>query len=306
MLFTFLWHHGRLESRLVRGIGTMTRLAILLLFGALLLVPKRGWARERLAVVIVSQSDPTLADNLTEVAIAALAERENFELVGTRELLDQSRHWTGRAELHACVSKRTCLHALAGAANAERALLGKAERRDDGLSIELTLVGLSSAEVSSRVVSTAPDVPGLILAVQRGVAELFNVEPKAGPDSAPGAVQTKTHAGAARARVGAPPGAARAAENFGPARKSPSPSPPERAPQRHYVRYGTALLAAASFAAAVVIGAYAEGTPKGATRADAQRDLARRADFAKAANGLGIVGGALSITCAASFIWRFP
>src|SRR5690349_5992950 len=46
----------------------------------------RAAARERLAVLIAAERDPGLADNLTEVAIAAAAETPGSELVGRREL----------------------------------------------------------------------------------------------------------------------------------------------------------------------------------------------------------------------------
>ena len=51
-----------------------------------------------------------------------------------------------------------------------------------------------------------------------------------------------------------------------------------------------------------VLGIMANEDPKGATRAEIQRDLARRDDYATAANALWIVGGMLGATAIGMFV----
>lgn len=85
----------------------MTRPAPLLAFLWVLGAAGLAEARERLAVLIVVDGDPVLADNLTEVVISKVAEGRDRELVGLRELRGRlarsskatpwMRAWPGRA-----------------------------------------------------------------------------------------------------------------------------------------------------------------------------------------------------------------
>src|SRR4051812_44503093 len=74
-----------------------------------------AFARERLAVFMVA-SDPSLADNLVEVAIAHLAKRADWELVGGRELRGRLAEILPEGGLGACAGQPTCLAALGDAA----------------------------------------------------------------------------------------------------------------------------------------------------------------------------------------------
>jgi hypothetical protein len=68
------------------------------------------------------------------------------------------------------------------------------------------------------------------------------------------------------------------------------------------VAYGTASLAAVSFAAGGFLGVLSQLQPNGATRADAQEDFRQKENFATAANVSFGVGAALSIVSLAYFI----
>ena len=75
-------------------------------------------ARERLAVLVVAEQEPALADDLTEVVIADLAEHGDRELVGMRELRSRLGDVLPAAGLGACVEDSGCLVRLGGAAAA--------------------------------------------------------------------------------------------------------------------------------------------------------------------------------------------
>ncbi|HEY5958039.1 MAG TPA: hypothetical protein VIV60_15860, partial [Polyangiaceae bacterium] len=92
--------------------------------------PEAASARERLAVAIVANLDPTLSDSLTEVAIARLAELERRELVGLNELeanLPQGEAKTHR-DLLTCLSDDDCLRQLAFMSGVEQFVIGQVER----------------------------------------------------------------------------------------------------------------------------------------------------------------------------------
>ena len=61
-----------------------------------------------------------------------------------------------------------------------------------------------------------------------------------------------------------------------------------------WVGYGAATLAVAAFSGAVVTGVIGEGFPQGADRASAMQDLARRENYATAANWLWTTGAVLT------------
>src|SRR4051812_15774052 len=138
-------------------------------------------ARERLAVLMVAEAEPALADDLTEVAIAALAERRDRELVGTRELRGRLAGVSPEGGLGACLDRPDCLARVGAAANADRAVIGRVRASGDGHQLDLALTEMRTAEILARVTTTVPaGMDPLIAAVRAGVNQLFapNVAPK--------------------------------------------------------------------------------------------------------------------------------
>jgi hypothetical protein len=71
-----------------------------------------------------------------------------------------------------------------------------------------------------------------------------------------------------------------------------------------YVGLGTAAASVLSLSAAAILSVMANEDPSGANRAEMQRDLARRDDYATAANASWIVGGTLGVTAIGMFVWQ--
>jgi hypothetical protein len=258
--------------------------------GALLAIAaasRPALARARLAVLILVDSDPALADNLTEVAISALAERRDRELVGTRELRRRLSSLLPVGEQAACLARPACLAEVGAAAGAEQAVIGSVRRQPDGFQLDLALTDTRTAVRAARVSrAVPPELPALIAAVREGAAALFERAPA-------GAVATELP----------PPAPTPAAVDLT-RRDERAPSPaPRRASIAAYLGVGAVALAAVAYSAAAVRGGIATATPVGASRADTQADLERREVYAREANDLLIVGGALSAAGGAAFVW---
>src|SRR5215471_12417211 len=248
-------------------------------------VCRSAGARERLAVLIVADADADskLADNLTEVAIAKIAETPGRELVGAPELRKRLNEIAQGGDLGACLAKTDCLVQVGVAAGANRAVIGNVRHEDQSFMLTLALTDMRTAvkqaEVSRKV---SPDVSELIVAVQEGVGQLL--QPKSPLEPTPGGSAAIVPPPIVSAAGSPAPSAFLMDEGKA---KPASSSPP-------YIAYGAGALAVACIGAAVVTGTIATGTPEGNTRAEVQADLERRQGFARATNGLWVAGGALT------------
>lgn len=245
-------------------------------------------ASTRLAVLITAD-DAHLSHNLTEVAIASLAEKKGYELLGLRELESRMNELAivKSDGLRACLAAPACLAEVGAMAGVERTVVGDVRREAEHYRLDLALVDARIGASEARRSSESPlDLDQLIAAVQVGVLEIV---PNAQRDS-PLVI----------APVANPP--------------SKPPTEPrvfDEARQREakagsgsivpYIAYGTAALAVVAFSGAVVTGTLAKACPEGDTRAEVQEDVERRKDYAALSNGLLVTGVVLAGTAAVTF-----
>lgn len=262
----------------------------------------RAAARDRLGVLIASEADQRLGDNLTEVAIAQAAEEVGDELVGARELratiaqMGNIAQVDKTADLATCAEDLGCVVEVARAGGLARVLVGTVHASGAGSRVRLTLVDATTGkETAPLVQDVATDTAALIAAVQSGVRRLLA---PAGPSetSVPGAPPVSSPAAAPLVSTVDAHAITAAADDR--ARTSHGRA-------RLVVAYGAGGLALASFATAIVTGVIATGDPTGVMRIEAQQDLDRRKQYARVANGCWIAGGVLSIASAAAFVWRW-
>jgi hypothetical protein len=252
-------------------------------------------ARDRTAVLIACSADQRLGDNLTEVAIAEAAEATGDELLGARELRPRLARMGKSADLATCAEDLGCVTEVARAMGAARVVVGVVSRSPERSQVRLALVDAASGTETATVVrEVASDVIAVIEAVQSGVHSLL---------AAPPPVTTGSSGTTAPAPVAAEPAplfeSATAALSLADRRDARHPRWSSR------VAYGAAGLALVSVATAIVTGVIGTGDLTGGTRVEAEQDLARRKRYASVANGCWIAAGALSITSAVAFVWRW-
>jgi hypothetical protein len=280
-------------------------------FVLLLCACRTAAARERLAVIVVVDHDARLADNLTEVIIAKVAEKPGYELVGTSELRARLVRVVKGGDLGECLSRPDCLSEVGIAAGVTRAVVGNVHRESQTFELSLALTDTKSAAQEAEVSrSVSLDVAALIAAVQWGVDELFEHVHEHGLEQS--TAKPNGHAPAAEERAPALSHLGQESPETPPPASSPEwfrygkPNPAEaKVSGAPYVGYAVAALAVASLTGAAITGAVATGTPVGNTRSEAQRDLERRKDFAIAANGLWVAGGVLGALSAIAFVWKW-
>jgi hypothetical protein len=261
----------------------------------LLAAARSASARERLAVLIVADHAPELADDLTEIVIADLAERRDRELVGMRELRSRLVDVLPPERLGACVDDPACLARLGAAAGAAEAVIVKVSPRSDGYLLDLALTNTRTGKSEARVsTAVAPGFGALVGALRAGLGELY--APRLADARPPPAVASDAGALAAAPIATVPAIATPSAIARG--------TGPRRVPRLiPYAGAAATALAAVSFSAAAVIGTIATQDPSGATRAMAQSDLDRRESYATTANTLLAAGGILAIAAGAAFAW---
>jgi hypothetical protein len=263
------------------------------LASAVVLVLGLAWSRPadastRLAVFVVADDAP-LSDNLTEVAIARLAEKPGYELIGLRELADRLNELsTVKSEgLRACLAHPACLVEVGATAGVESAIVGDVRRDADHYALDLMLVDARSGTSTKRLPRASPlDLDHLISAVQSGVFELV-------PDASAPATPS--------AREESPPSATPSTHRR--TDQAPRPKDVERTSLVPYIAYGSAALAVVAFSAAAVTGALAtESPPPGSSRAEVQADLEKRKGYATTSNALLVTGGVLATTAVVTFV----
>jgi hypothetical protein len=249
-------------------------------------------AHERMVVVIVADDDTELSDDLTEVAIATIADRRDRDVIGIPELRPRLRELAATDDVAGCIADGACLAKLGGAAGAGRAVAGTVRVTDSEFLLKVALIDLRSARQDADVSVTLPrDRRQLVVGLQRAVDELLR---SPSPLSKRVAVTT------------VPPPAEIPAPTL-----SASPDALAGEPQRtrgrllSTVGYAAGALAIVSIVAAIVTGSIASGKPVGDDRRAAQADLERREDYATAATTLGIGAGVFSAVALGAFTWTW-
>jgi hypothetical protein len=244
-------------------------------------------ASTRLAVFITAD-DEELSQNLTEVAIASLAEKKGYELLGLRELESRLNELptVKSGGFRACLAAPACLAEVGTMAGVERAVVGDVRREAEHYRLDLALVDTrNGASEARRSPESTLDLDRLIAAVQTGVLEIVPNAENEAPAPFPIATVAKP-VSSQQPRVWETP------------QREPKP---ESASILPYIAYGTAALAVVAFSGAVVTGTLAKAEPEGATRAEVQADVERRKDYAAFSNALWVTGGVLAGTAAVTF-----
>lgn len=270
----------------------------------LLALTRPATASERLSVFMLAGADDSLADNLVEVSIARLSGARDGELVGMRELEDTLKRLpqARNGDFASCVDAPDCLAALGERAGTPRAVIGRVERRGQGYALELSLVDTRTHTTERRSTRATPEtLDALIAAVEAGVAELFELAPGTAGATPRGAAPV---AGAVTPKLVTPP-----YETAGIVLTVPEPSdraksPPPSSSVAPYVGFMATGLAVVAFSTAAVAGSVANSPPNGNTRKLQQEDLARRQDYAVAANVAFVAGGVFSAVAIVAFVWH--
>lgn len=147
-------------------------------------VPEAGpsGAGERLAVLILPArgTASSLADNLTEVVLARVADRRMGQVVGTAEFR-RRLGMNGDSRASACLDDVACLGSVGVVLGVKRVVTGTVRAEANDYLVNLVLTDLQSAKVVGRffrhVHGTVDD---LVAAVQEGTDELFRPRPEPG------------------------------------------------------------------------------------------------------------------------------
>jgi len=137
---------------------------------------------EKLGVLLLgaAESDAELADNITEVIIAHLAERRDIELAGTAEFRSRLGAETEQ-QMQACLNDPECVGRAAVSLGVSRLVLGTVGGQDAKYLFSLTLEDVRSGRTAGRVFRTVDGPAGnLIHDVRAAVDELFRPPPPTG------------------------------------------------------------------------------------------------------------------------------
>lgn len=296
---------------------------------ALAFCPVAAQARERIAVLVLpaGEAEAALADNLTEIVIARLAQDPDRELIGTPELRARVARSGGDPLPRNCADKTTCLGRIGVMTGARRLLAGNVRSEGARVVVTLTLTDLASGKAEGslfRAVDGGEDA--VIAAVQEGLEDLLR------PAPAPGQVRVSSLPDGARVTLDeryqgttpislgpVEPGAhrlriemdgrfpfERVVEVAAAQRVLVTVDRDELKPRRTwapYVVYGAGAVAVAALAAAALYGTAARADASGPTRLDAQQDLERRKQYATTSNVLFAAGGVLAGVSLFTFVW---
>jgi hypothetical protein len=268
------------------------RVACLVVAVGLLASPPVAAARGRLAVLLSADDDLALADNLTEVAISTLAARRDGDLIGTQELRGQLVAILPPGGLEVCITSTACLAQVKTASGADRAVFGVVHRDGDQVTLNLAVVELGTGVEAARFSQTIPyALDGLISTLRQGLEASFAKLPSAAAN--PPAVTPVARLAMAQ-----------------PVNASPNlhleARPPAEVGRRSvaaYVGLGTGALGVVALSTAVVLGNIANQPLMGDTRAEQQRDLARREGYRDASIGFAVAGSILVATAVGALVW---
>jgi hypothetical protein len=280
-------------------------------------------AAEKLAVMVLAtaEHDAELADNLTEVIIARVAQRGGVEIAGKEEF--RARLGVeGERRTQACLDDIACLGRAAVSLGVRRIVAGSVGTRGKQFLFNLNLDNVESGRVEARVFRLVEGgVEDLIHAVQEANDELFKprVEPgRIQVDSAPAGARVAIDnaylgvtplisgtllAGKHNVRVEADDRFAWMSRvEVRPGQDLQIKLTPDNLPLRRrwppYLAYGSAGAAVVAIGAGAFLGELSQLQPNGDTRQVAQDDLRQKQRFATTANiafGTGAVLALLSL-----------
>jgi hypothetical protein len=285
-------------------------------------------AGEKLAVLMVgtSEKDAELADNLTEVIIARVAQSGHTEIAGKEEFRARLGVENER-RAQECLDDISCLSRAAVSLGVRRIVAGNVGARGKQFLFNLTLDNVETGQVEARVFRLVEGgVEDLIHALQEANDELFRprVEPgKIKVDTIPSGARVSIDyaylgvtplisgtllAGKHNVRVEADrrfPWTSKVEVRPGQELqiKLTADNLPRRRAWPSYLAYGTLTLAAASFAAGGLLGVLSKPQPSGATRFDAQQDFDQKRRFALGANISFGVGAAFAAASLFEFVF---
>jgi hypothetical protein len=301
----------------------LAALGALLVVVVLAAAARPARAAEKLAVLVIgtTEKDAELADNLTELIIARVAQRGGTEIAGKEEFRARLGVENER-RAQACLDDIGCLGRAAVWLGVRRIVVGSVGVHGKQFLFNLTLDNVETGRPENRVFRLVEGgIEHLIREVQEGTDELFRakVEPgKIQVVSVPAGARVSIDnaylgmtplisgtllAGRHRVRVEADgrfPWAS--SVDVLPAQELQIKLTPDNLPQRKhwpsYTAYGSAALAGVAFAAGGFVGVLSQLQPAGSTRADAQQDEMQKQRFARDANialGTGAVLTAVSL-----------
>jgi hypothetical protein len=284
---------------------------------------------EKLAVLVLgtSERDAELADNLTEVIIAAIAQRRGVEMAG-REEFRTRLGVESEQRAQACIDDLSCLGRAAVSLGVRRIVVGTVGTRGRQYLFNLNLNNVETNRVENHIFRLVEGgVKDLIPAVQSATDELFK------PHVEPGRIQLTSDPSGARvsidnAYLGVTPlisgtllagkhGVRVEADGRFPWQSSVEVFPGQdlgvtlteaNLPRRRLwpakAAVTSASLAGLSFATGGFLGVLSQLTPSGATRADAQSDFDQKRHFGTAAN-VAFISGAAFTVAALYFVIRY-
>lgn len=281
---------------------------------------------EKLAVVVLgtSERDAELADNLTEVIIATIAQRRGVEMAG-REEFRARLGLESEQRAQVCTDDLACLGRAAVSLGVRRIVTGSVGTRGRQYLFNLNLNNVETNRVENHIFRLVEGtVKDLLPVVQAATEELFK------PRVEPGRIQLTSEPPGARvsidnAYLGVTPlisGTLLAgkhkvrvdAEGRFPWTSSVEVFPGQdlgvtltdaNLPRRRLwpakAAAASATLAGLSFAAGGFLGVLSQLTPSGATRAEAQSDFNQKRNFGTAAN-VAFISGAVFSAAALYFV----
>jgi hypothetical protein len=284
-------------------------------------------AAEKMAVLILSagSKDAELADNVTEMVIAAIARRGGVEVAGREEFRARLGDMTeARAQL--CLEEIACVGRTAVSLGVRRIVTGTVGTRGPQFLFSLNLHDVEVGRVENRVFRLIEgSVNDLIKAVEAGSEELFR------PKVEPGRIQVASLPANARVSIDNAylgvtpllsgtliPGShrvrveadgrfpwistveVRSGKELG--INLSEANLPRRRRWPAYAAYGAGGFAVAAGAAGGLLGVLSQVNPTGDTRAATQKDLAQKDTMAKQATAAFITAGAAAAVSAALFI----
>ena len=172
-------------------------LAALLAALGLAALPARRSAAEKIAVLVLgsSEKEAELADNLTEVLIAYVAQHGGFEIAGKEEF--RARLGVeNEKRAQSCLDDISCLGRAGVSLGVRRIVAGSVGTRGKQFLFNLNLDNVEDGKVESRVFRLVEGgVEDLIRAVQEASGELFR------PRVEPGKIQVATQPDGARVSI---------------------------------------------------------------------------------------------------------
>jgi hypothetical protein len=318
---------GRSRRNTVVGLraGLLAALVPALFLAA---VPSTARASEKMAVLVLgtSEKDTELADNVTEMIIAAIAQRGGFEVAGKEEFKARLDVQSER-KAQACLDDNNCLARTGVSLGVRRLVTGNVGARSNRQYLfSLALLNIETGKTDNRVFRLIEGSQAdLIAAVKAGTEELFR------PKVEPGRIQVSSEPTGARVSIDnaylgitplisgtllpGPHHVRVEAENAFPWSSNVEVvsgqdlgiklTEDNLQKRRSWPTKAVAItggLAAASFASAAFLGVLSGLNPTGDTRAAAQSDLNEKKNLARDANIALIAGGAFSVATVALLI----